>query len=153
MTNQGHRLPGSFVYVWALMRVNRWQWMGGTPCTNPHLSSWITDIINRRCSSISPVFPIQRWEAGRFPTADLMTFTKLPYACPVCVYVCSTLYFSVYTHSMYSTGAWQTQCHCFLCYNNNSGSILVETTVWFSQVMFVISLSLFLHFPFMFFIL
>lgn len=56
---------------------------GRNPSTNPHLSSWITDIINRRDSSISPVFPIQRWGAGLFPSlsADLMTFTKLPYAC------------------------------------------------------------------------
>lgn len=62
---------------------------GRNPSTNPHLSSWITDIINRRCSSISPVFPIQRWGAGLFPSlsADLMTFTKLPYAC-VCERVC-----------------------------------------------------------------
>lgn len=58
---------------------------GRNPSTNPHLSSWITDIINRRYSSISPVFPIQRWEAGLFPSlsADLMTFTKLS-----CVSVC-----------------------------------------------------------------
>lgn len=62
---------------------------GRNPSTNPHLSSWITDIINRRYSSISPVFPIQRWEAGLFPSlsADLMTFTKL-----LCVYLCIYLY-------------------------------------------------------------
>lgn len=73
---------GVCVCVCKSMTVN-----GRNPSTNPHLSSWITDIINRRYSSISPVFPIQRWEAGLFPSlsADLMTFTKLPYAC-VCMY-------------------------------------------------------------------
>lgn len=66
----------SCVCVCKSMTVN-----GRNPSTNPHLSSWITDIINRRDSSISPVFPIQRWGAGLFPSlsADLMTFTKLLY--------------------------------------------------------------------------
>lgn len=68
----------SCVCVCKSMTVN-----GRNPSTNPHLSSWITDIINRRDSSISPVFPIQRWGAGLFPSlsADLMTFTKLLYIC------------------------------------------------------------------------
>lgn len=63
------------------------------PSTKPHLSSWITDIINRRDSSISPVFPIQRWGAGLFPSlsANLMTFTKLLYVWThtvMCLWMC-----------------------------------------------------------------
>lgn len=88
---------------------------GRNPSTNPHLSSWITDIINRHDSSISPVFPIQRWGAGLFPTlsADLMTFTKLPYSCVyrpyvhegsnvflrVCVSACVGVMFVLYYNS------------------------------------------------------
>lgn len=68
---------------------------GRNPFTNPHLSSWITDIINRRDSSISPVFPIQRWGAGLFPSlsADLMTFTELPFVCLEAFYI--FIYFHV----------------------------------------------------------
>lgn len=92
MTKEGHSLwvcSRVCVCVCKSMTVN-----GRNPSTNPHLSSWITDIINRRYSSISPVFPIQRWGAGLFPSlsADLMTFTKLPYAC-VCIYI------YIYIHS------------------------------------------------------
>lgn len=74
---------------------------GRNPSTNPHLSSWITDIINRRYSSISPVFPIQRWGAGLFPSlsVDLMTFTKLPYAC-------------VYTHTHTQSDVFLSVCFC-----------------------------------------
>lgn len=79
---------------------------GRNPSTNPHLSSWITDIINRRYSSISPVFPIQRWGAGLFPSlsADLMTFTKLPYAC---VFV---LYIYIYIHR--ESNVFGSVCFC-----------------------------------------
>lgn len=75
LTKQGHSLWGcSCVYVSKSMMVN-----GRNPSANAHLSSWITDMINRRYSSISPVFPIQSCEAGLFPSlsADLVTFTKL----------------------------------------------------------------------------
>lgn len=88
-THCGYVLLCVCVCVCKSMTVN-----GRNPSTNPHLSSWITDIINRRYSSISPVFPIQRWEAGLFPSlsADLMTFTKLPHECVcLCVYTHRTM--------------------------------------------------------------
>lgn len=92
------------VFVRKSMTVN-----GRNPSTKPHLSSWITDIINRRDSSISPVFPIQRWGAGLFPSlsADLMTFTKLLYVCThtvmclwMCVFLCMPITF--YANTMLS---------------------------------------------------
>lgn len=78
----------SCVCVCKSMTVN-----GRNPSTNPHLSSWITDIINRRDSSISPVFPIQRWGAGLFPSlsAHPMTFTKLLYICVEATRTCRTV--------------------------------------------------------------
>lgn len=89
---------------------------GRNPSTNPHLSSWITDIINRRYSSISPVFPIQRWEAGLFPSlsADLMTFSKLPYAC-VGLCVCVYMQYILYTHTVQCVCGCVFRCPCTWC--------------------------------------
>lgn len=101
---------------------------GRNPSTNPHLSSWITDIINRRYSSISPVFPIQRWEGGLFPSlsADLMTFSKLPYAC---VYLCVCVYiqYILYTQSK--------MCLCvFLCLMFVLGKLVAVCSVCFINI-------------------
>lgn len=130
---------------------------GRNPSTNPHLSSWITDIINRRYSSISPVFPIQRWGAGLFPSlsADLMTFTKLPYAC---VFV---LYIYIYTQREQCVWECVFLCACAWClcletfvktwcclfvlfvFQQYCRSIWFEWTVWFSSEIFALLLFFF----------
>lgn len=129
---------------------------GRNPSTNPHLSSWITDIINRRYSSISPVFPIQRWGAGLFPSlsADLMTFTKLLYAC---VYILN-IYIHICTHTRRARCLWvcvsARMCLMFvrgnICANLMLSVcipvILQINLVWVDSLVFLSDLCLFFFF-------
>lgn len=87
-------------------------------------------MINRRYSSISPVLPIQSWEAGLFPSlsADLVTFAKL-------LDVCASTFIHLCVHAecvhplFVPSAAYANLISLFLCCSELSGQFVVNPAV------------------------